>query len=134
MGLFKRIVNGFLQSDDVILNSDGSVPVAVVSSTSSSPAAAATAAGAGPGTDRSGTASTTSSVLLAANTARRNFYIKNDAAVDIYINPSATATAAAGSGNIKVPANGGYFEQQFSTGQWSVIAASTTAAYTAREF
>lgn len=133
MGIFKRLINGFLQSDDVILNTDGSVPVAIVSA-ASSPAAAATAAGAAPGTDRSGTAGTSSSALMAANAARRNFYIKNDSTIDIWINPSATATATAGNGNIKVPANGGYFEQAFSTSAWSVIAASATAAYTAREF
>ncbi len=88
----------------------------------------------GAGTDRSVTATTTSQQFMAANTARRMFYLKNDAAVDVWINPSATAVATAGGGNIKIPAGGGYFDIAGATGAWSIIAASATAAITAREF
>lgn len=86
------------------------------------------------GTDRSITATTTSAQLLAANATRRRFYVKNDSTIDVWINPGAAAVATAGAGNIRVPANGGYFEFGFSTSAWNIIAASTTAAITSREF
>ena len=89
------------------------------------------------GTDRSITASTTSQQLMAANTARKGFYVKNDTAIDVYINPGATAVATAGGGNIKVAASGGYYvsEPTFPTSSAiNIIAASGTPAVTAREF
>lgn len=86
------------------------------------------------GIDRSGVAGTTSSSLMGVNTSRRRFYIKNDSAINIWINPSVSAAATPGGGNIKIAANGGYFEFGFSDGAWSVIAESVGAAFTAREF
>lgn len=88
------------------------------------------------GTDRSATVTTTASVLMAANASRHGFYVVNDSAVDVYINPGATATATPGSGNIKVDANGGRYESGNFTmaGAISIIAVSATAAITAREF
>lgn len=86
------------------------------------------------GTDRSATAGSASTALMGANLARRLFYVKNDSAINIWINPSATATATPGGGNIKVPAGGGYFECEYSSGAWSVIAETAGAAFTAREF
>lgn len=85
------------------------------------------------GTDRSVTASTTSAQLMAANTTRTKFFVKNDSAVDVWINFGATAVAAAGSGNMKIAA-GGYFEFAGSSSAVNIIAASGTAAITAREF
>lgn len=86
------------------------------------------------GTDRSITATTSSQPLMAANTNRVRFIVKNDSAVDVYINLGATAVAAAGSGNIKIASGGGYFELTGTTSAVNIIAASTTAAVTAREF
>lgn len=86
------------------------------------------------GTDRSITATTTSAQLMAANTTRTKFFIKNDTAVDVWINFGAAAAATPGGGNMKILANGGYFEFEGSSSAISIIAASTTAAITAREF
>lgn len=89
-----------------------------------------------PGTDRSVVAGVASTQLMAANTARMGFYVKNDTAIDVWINIGAAAVATPGGGNIKIPANGGYFE----TGSFvpadvvNIIASSATAAITAREF
>jgi len=88
------------------------------------------------GTDRSITASTTSQQLMAANSARHGFYIKNDTAIDVWINIGATAVATAGGGNIKIAANGGYFESPAAvtpSAAINIIAASATPAITARE-
>lgn len=94
-----------------------------------------TLAGSGTtGTDRSITATTTSQQLMAANPARARFFVKNDSLIVVWINLGATAVAAAGSGNIAVAASGGYFELSGYTGAVNIIAASTTAAVTAREF
>jgi len=86
------------------------------------------------GTDRSATATTASSQLMAANTLRTKFFIKNDTAIVVWINMGATAVATAGAGNISIAANGGYFEFTGYSGVVNIIAASTTAAVTAREF
>lgn len=86
------------------------------------------------GTDRSMTATTTSAQIMAANTGRTKFYIKNDTTIDVWINLGATAVATPGGGNIKIAANGGYFEFNGSSSAINIIAASTTAAVTAREF
>lgn len=85
-------------------------------------------------TNRSVTAGVASAQLMAANTARRRFIVKNDSAIVVYINLSATATTANGVGNIAVAANGGYFELAGYTGAVSIIAASGTPAITAYEF
>lgn len=88
------------------------------------------------GTDRSITTGTTAAVLMPANTARMGFYLKNDTAIDVWFNVGGTAAATAGAGNIKLPANGGYFESgTFTPGEAiSIIAASGTPAITAREY
>lgn len=88
------------------------------------------------GTDRSTAAGTTAKVLMAANADRIGFYLKNDTTIDVWFNIGGTAAATAGSGNMRLPANGGYYE----TGAFapteaiSIIAVSGTAAITAREF
>lgn len=85
------------------------------------------------GTDRSITATTTSQPLMAANATRSKFIIKNDTAIDVWITFGATAAATPGSGNIKIAA-GAFFELTGSSSAIQIIAASTTAAITAREF
>lgn len=85
------------------------------------------------GTDRSLTASTSSAQLMAANATRLKLYVKNDSAIDVWVNPGATAVAAAGGGNIKIAANGGYLELSGYSGAVNIIAASGTPAITARE-
>lgn len=85
------------------------------------------------GTDRSLTATTTAQTLIPANTIRSKFFIKNDSTVDVWINIGGTATAAAGTGNMKIAASGGYFEFTGSNSAISVIA-TANAAITAREF
>lgn len=86
------------------------------------------------GTDRSVTASTTSQQLMASNASRKYFFIRNDSAIDVWVNLGATAAAAAGSGNLKVAANGGHLEINGASSAVNIIAASGTPAITAREF
>lgn len=86
------------------------------------------------GTDRSITATTTSQVLMAANLNRTRFFIKNDTAIVVWVNLGATAVAAAGTGNISIAANGGYLELSGTSEAVNIIATSTTAAVTAREY
>ena len=63
-------------------------------------------------------------------------YLKNDTAIDVWFNIGGTAVAQAGGGNLRLPANGGYFESGSTTPAEavSIIAASGTPAITAREF
>lgn len=90
--------------------------------------------GGGVGTDRSATLGVSSTQIMAANANRSRFYIANDTAIDVWIRPSGAAVAAAGGGNIRLPANGGFFELAGNTDAWHAIAASGTPAITAREF
>jgi hypothetical protein len=89
----------------------------------------------GAGTNRSATVGTTASTLMAANTARQGWKIKNDSAGDIWINFDTTATAVAGGGNIKIAA-GGYLASEpgfIETGAISVIGSAASLNITARE-
>jgi hypothetical protein len=89
----------------------------------------------GAGTNRSATVGTTAVTLMAANTSRQGWKIKNDSAGDIWINFDATATAAPGGGNIKVPA-GSYLSSEpgfVETGAMSAIGSAAGLAITARE-
>lgn len=89
----------------------------------------------GAGTNRSTTVGTTATPLMAANTSRQGWKIKNDSAGDIWINFDATATAAPGGGNIKVPA-GSYLSSEpgfVETGAMSAIGSAAGLAITARE-
>lgn len=90
----------------------------------------------GTGVDRSIVATTAAAVLMPANTARMGFFLKNDTATDVWFNIGGTAVAQAGGGNLRLPANGGYFESGSTTPAEaiSIIAASGTAAITSREF
>lgn len=113
---------------------NGAAFVSVVDPVTGMPSIGATTTSAG--VDRSVTTSTTSSQLMAANTARRGLFIVNDTAIDVWINFGATAVAAAGAGNIKIGANGGRYESGAFTPSTAIniIAASGTPAITAREF
>ena len=89
----------------------------------------------GVGVDRSVTATTSAATLMPANANRARFYVANDSTIDVYIRPGgAAATAVAGAGNVKVAANGGFFELAGDADAWSIIAASGTPAVSAREF
>jgi hypothetical protein len=88
----------------------------------------------GSGTDRSATLSIASAQIMAANPNRTRLYIANDTAIDVWIKPGSAAAASAGAGNIRLPANGGFFELAGNTDAWHAIAASGTPAITAREF
>ena len=88
-------------------------------------------------TDRSITAGVAAANAMAANASRRGWKIKNDTAIDIWVNFIGAATAVAGSGNMKVAANGGYLASEpacVETGAMSIIAASGTPAVTILEF
>lgn len=87
-------------------------------------------------TNRSLATSTTAAAAMPANTARRGWKVKNDSAIDVWINFTGTATAVAGSGNLKILA-GGYLASEpgyVETGAMSIIAASGTPAITIYEF
>lgn len=88
------------------------------------------------GTNRSATVGTTAANLMASNTSRRGYKVKNDCANAIWINLFTTATAVAGSGNIKIPAGGGYYASEpgfVETGAMSAIAETSSCAITASE-
>jgi len=87
------------------------------------------------GTSRSATVGTSAGNLMAANAARQGWKVKNDTAGDIWINFDATATAAPGGGNIKIPA-GAYLASEpgfVETGAMSAIGSAAGLAITARE-
>lgn len=114
--------------------STGTAATALPARSDVTPNAIPTYASGKAGVDRSITATTTAQQLMAAMTTRGRFYVKNDTAIDVWINIGGTATAAAGTGNIKLAASGGYYELAGCTDAISIIAASGTPAITAREF
>lgn len=77
-------------------------------------------------------AANTQVTLIPINLSRTGFFIKNDSAVDIWINMVGAAAASAGAGNIKIAANG-YFELKGVSNAVSAIA-TAAAAITAGEF
>jgi len=83
-------------------------------------------------TDVSGSSSTTTAQVAAANPARKYFIFHNaDAAIAQWINFGADATA--GGGSIKVAAGATFIMDEFvSTDAINVIAASGTPSYTAK--
>ena len=88
------------------------------------------------GTNRSAAVTTTAANLMAANTARQGWKVKNDCAVSVWVSFDGAAAAAAGSGNIQVAA-GGYLSSEpgfVETGALSAVAASGTCNLTAREY
>lgn len=88
------------------------------------------------GTNRSASVGTTAVTLMAANTGRQGWKIKNDSAGDLWINFDATATTAAGSGNIRIP-SGAYLSSEpgfVETGAMSAIGSTASLAITAREY
>lgn len=88
----------------------------------------------GPVTDRSGTASTTSTKIISANSHRKYLYIQNnDATNDIYVNFGAAATSA----HFKIAKGGG--SQSWAYGQFCptddvfAISSAGTPAFMAKE-
>lgn len=84
------------------------------------------------GTDRSGTAGTSSSTLAAANAARRGLNIQNISANNIGINEFGGAAAIGTPGTYTVPAGGSINVR--TSNQITVIASAASSAYTATEF
>lgn len=117
----------------IAVDAAGAPIAAPVLRTDVTPNASPVYASAKAGTDKSITATTSAQTLMAASTTRGKFYVKNDSTIDVWINVGGTAVAAAGTGNIKVAANGGYYELSGCSAAVSIIAASGTAAVTARE-
>lgn len=85
------------------------------------------------GTDRSIVATTTPQTLMPARTGRARMMMKNDSAVDVWVNFGGTAAATPGSGNYRIRADGGYLDLVGYSGAVSIIAASATAAVSAME-
>ncbi len=84
------------------------------------------------GTDRSGTAGTSSATLAAANSSRRGLEIQNVSANNIGINEFG-GTAAIGSAGTYTIAAGAQFRVRTNRAI-SVIASAANSAYTATEF
>jgi len=84
------------------------------------------------GTDRSGTAATTSGTLAAANASRRGLNIQNIGANNIGVNEFAGAAAIGSPGTYTI-APGGSLNVRTNR-QINVIAATAATAYTATEF
>ena len=84
------------------------------------------------GTDRSGTAGTSSSTLAPANTARKGLNIQNISANNLGINEFGGAAAIGSPGTYTVPAGGSTNIR--TTNAITVIASAASSAYTATEF
>lgn len=87
----------------------------------------------GPLTDRSGTATTTTAIMMAANPVRQFLMIQTPTKNGIWVNFGTAATAA--SPSMFIPGNGVFMmEGSFiSSDAINVINAGTTAVYTAKE-
>lgn len=87
-------------------------------------------------TDRSGTVTSggTAQTLMAANSARKGWWVHNLSTGDLYVNDVGTATTAGSS--IKVPSGALYEPPMFgvSTGAISIYGATTSQAFAAREW
>jgi hypothetical protein len=125
---FRNAVTGVAQGLSSIVGGDGTTVASAAN-----PVPVRTAILGTTGTSRNITATTTSQSMMSANTARQKFFIRNDSAVDVWINFGGTAVASAGSSNVKI-ATGTSFEFAGYTGAVTIIAASATAAVTGREF
>lgn len=84
------------------------------------------------GTDRSGTAGTSSTTLAPANTARKGLNIQNISANNIGVNEFGGTAAIGTPGTYTVPAGGSTNIR--TTNAISVIASAASSAYTATEF
>lgn len=82
--------------------------------------------------DRSGTITTggTAQVLAAATATRKNLSLQNISSGDLWINEGGTAVIGA-AGSFKVPAGESYYTEY--TGSLSIIGATTSQAFTAKE-
>lgn len=89
---------------------------------------------AGTLTDRSGSASVTSTQIMAANSSRKYLFIQNlDDTISIYVNFGATATTGAGSYLIVGGASLSMESSFISTQAVNLRSASGTPAFTAKE-
>ena len=84
------------------------------------------------GTDRSGTAGTTSTTLAPANTSRKGLNIQNISANNLGINEFGNTAAIGSPGTYTVPAGGSINIR--TTNAINVIASAAGSAYTATEF
>jgi len=84
------------------------------------------------GTDRSGTAGTSSTTLASANTARKGLNIQNISANTIGINEFGGVAAIGTAGTYTVPAGGSTNIR--TTNLITVVASAASSAYTATEF
>lgn len=112
--------------------SANSVPVVIASD--QSPISVITTTNRGALTDRSGTASTSSTSIIAANANRKYLMVQNLSGAKMYINFGAAASQ--GSGSIFLAANGGSFTMEgefLSTDQIFIIASANSSAFTAKE-
>ncbi len=112
----------------------GNTSLASIDAKLTSPIQVITTTAKGSLTDHSGTFSTTSASLIAANANRRYLMIQNISNAKVYINFGSAATQTAGS--ILLAANGGSFTMEgefLSTDQIFVIASASNSAVTAKE-
>jgi hypothetical protein len=84
------------------------------------------------GTDRSGTAGTTSSTLAAANTSRQGLEVQNVSANNLGINEFGGTAAIGSAGTYTLPA--GATMRVKTNRQVNVIASAASSAYTATEY
>lgn len=84
------------------------------------------------GTDRSGTAGTSSATLAPANTARKGLNIQNISANNLGINEFGGTAAIGTPGTYTIPAGGSTNIR--TTNAITVIASAASSAYTATEF
>ncbi len=85
-------------------------------------------------TDHSGTATTTSASVMAANPNRKFLMIQNLSGAKLYINFGVTATQS--SGSVLLAANGGSFTMEgnfVSTDQIFAVASANNTLFTAKE-
>lgn len=85
-------------------------------------------------TDRSGTASTTSTQIMAANSSRTYLFIENlDISIDMHVNFTSAATVS--SGSVRVPPGASYIMESgfVSTEAVFLRSASGTPLFTAKE-
>jgi len=84
------------------------------------------------GTDRSGTAGTSSATLAPANTARKGLNIQNISANTIGVNEFGGTAAIGTAGTYTIPAGGSTNIR--TTNAVTVVASAASSAYTATEF
>ena len=121
-----------IQIEKTIDNGDGTFSKAVGVQSSNATPVTTQGAALAAGTDRSGTAGTTSTTLAAANTARRGLNVQNISANNLGINEFG-GTAAIGTAGTYTLAAGATINVRTNR-LITVIASAAASAYTATEF